>query len=96
MFGSYKTFFRNGNIKEEGIVFENKWDSPFSNYYENGSLREKRKHKKGILDVKHYFIILMVKLRKVNYILMENSKEIVSTSTIRGSFGLKANIKMEN
>ena len=55
MFGSYKTFFRNGNIKEEGIVFENKWDSPFSNYYEDGSLREKRNHKKGTIDVKHYF-----------------------------------------
>ena len=36
MFGSYKTFFCNGNIKEEGIVFEDKWNGPFSNYYENG------------------------------------------------------------
>ena len=36
------------------------------------------------------------KVKEISYILMENWKKIVSNATIRGSFGLKANIKMEN
>ena len=41
MSGNYKTFYSNGNAKEEGKVYDNKWDGLFINYYENGNLREK-------------------------------------------------------
>ena len=47
MSGPYKTFYSNGNTKEEGHVFNDKWDGVYRNNYENGHLREKKIYNKG-------------------------------------------------
>ena len=53
--GSVKSYYDDGQLKQEGTFNNGKRDGPYTSYYENGKLKEERTYKDGeLIDSKQY------------------------------------------